>query len=76
MKNCYLFIFFILIGFVDADLHAQEIPKTDAIYSSLEWRNIGPYRGGRSCAVTGVPNMPNLFYFGSTGGGIWKTEAF
>lgn len=39
----------------------------------LEWRNIGPFRGGRSCAVTGVPGKPNLFYFGSTGGGVWKT---
>jgi photosystem II stability/assembly factor-like uncharacterized protein len=39
----------------------------------VEWRNIGPYRGGRSCAVAGVPGKPNLFYFGSTGGGVWKT---
>jgi len=43
-------------------------------YSSLEWRNIGPFRGGRSCAVTGVPGKPNLYYFGAAGGGIWKTE--
>ncbi len=43
-------------------------------YSSLEWRSIGPYRGGRSCAVTGVPGKPNLFYFGSTGGGVWRSE--
>lgn len=42
-------------------------------YSSVEWRSIGPYRGGRSCAVTGVPGKPNLFYFGATGGGVWKT---
>ena len=41
--------------------------------SCLEWRHIGPFRGGRSCAVTGVPGKPNLFYFGSTGGGVWKT---
>jgi photosystem II stability/assembly factor-like uncharacterized protein len=39
----------------------------------LEYRLIGPFRGGRSAAVTGVPNQPNLFYFGATGGGIWKT---
>ena len=43
-------------------------------YDALEWRSIGPYRGGRSCAVTGVEGKPNLFYFGSTGGGIWKSE--
>jgi len=42
-------------------------------YSTVEWRNLGPFRGGRSCAVTGVPGQPNLFYFGATGGGIWKT---
>ncbi|NQX85305.1 MAG: glycosyl hydrolase [Flavobacteriaceae bacterium] len=42
-------------------------------YSALEYRLIGPFRGGRSAAVTGVPNQPNLFYFGATGGGIWKT---
>ncbi|KAB2814793.1 WD40/YVTN/BNR-like repeat-containing protein [Phaeocystidibacter luteus] len=39
----------------------------------MEWRNIGPFRGGRSCAVTGVPNEPQHFYFGSTGGGVWET---
>ncbi len=40
----------------------------------MEWRCIGPFRGGRSAAVTGVPGRPNLYYFGSTGGGVWKTE--
>ncbi len=37
------------------------------------WRSIGPFRGGRSCAVTGVNGQPNLFYMGATGGGVWKT---
>lgn len=50
------------------------VPQTDAsLYSSLEWRHLGPFRGGRSCAVTGVAGKPNLFYFGATGGGVWKT---
>ena len=40
----------------------------------LSWRSVGPYRGGRSCAVTGVPGKPNLYYFGSTGGGVWRTK--
>lgn len=43
------------------------------LYSNLEYRLIGPFRGGRSAAVTGVPGEPNLFYFGATGGGVWKT---
>ncbi len=50
---------------------APEYPKE--LYSSLEYRQIGPFRGGRSAAVTGVPGEPNLFYFGATGGGVWKT---
>ena len=42
-------------------------------FGALEYRLVGPFRGGRSAAVTGVPGKPNLFYFGATGGGIWKT---
>ena len=45
----------------------------EALYSSLEYRLVGPFRGGRSAAVTGVPQEPNLFYFGAAGGGVWKT---
>ncbi|WP_394347413.1 WD40/YVTN/BNR-like repeat-containing protein [Ulvibacterium marinum] len=45
----------------------------EELYSSLSYRLIGPFRGGRSTAVTGVPGKPNLFYFGATGGGVWKT---
>ena len=59
--------------------HAQEEDKRtpaphEELYSSVEWRHIGPFRGGRSCAVTGVPGKPNLYYFGATGGGVWKSE--
>lgn len=53
-------------------LNAQVIDTT--LFNGLEYRGIGPYRGGRSGAVTGVPSNPNLFYFGSTGGGVWKSE--
>src|ERR1043165_4017515 len=45
----------------------------EKLYNALEWRGIGPYRGGRSGTVTGVAGKPNLFYFGSTGGGVWRT---
>lgn len=46
----------------------------EALYTSMEYRLVGPFRGGRSAAVTGVPGKPNLFYFGATGGGVWRTE--
>jgi photosystem II stability/assembly factor-like uncharacterized protein len=52
---------------------AASIQYPEELYSSLEWRTIGPYRGGRSCAVTGVSGKPTLFYMGSAGGGVWKT---
>ncbi|MFM8395930.1 MAG: WD40/YVTN/BNR-like repeat-containing protein, partial [Acidobacteriota bacterium] len=39
----------------------------------LQYRHLGPFRGGRSVAVTGVPSQPNVYYFGATGGGVWKT---
>ncbi|WP_339754620.1 glycosyl hydrolase [uncultured Winogradskyella sp.] len=60
-----LFLFFSL------NLQSQNFQESD--YGALEYRLLGPFRGGRSAAVTGVPNQPNLYYFGSTGGGIWKT---
>lgn len=43
------------------------------LYSSLRWRMIGPFRAGRVNAVSGVPGQPNTFYFGSVGGGVWKS---
>ena len=52
-------------------------PKEDLqakIYNDISWRSIGPYRGGRSATVTGVPGKPKLFYMGATGGGVWRTE--
>ena len=45
-------------------------PKT---YGGMKWRLIGPFRGGRALAVTGVPSQPNTYYFGAAAGGVWKT---
>jgi len=45
-----------------------------SLFQGLEWRCVGPYRGGRSNAVAGVPGNPLLYFMGSTGGGLWKTE--
>ena len=44
-----------------------------SLYSGLRWRMLGPFRGGRVDAVSGVPGRPNEFYFGSVNGGVWKT---
>lgn len=49
------------------------MPYDTSITSQLEFRSIGPWRGGRSTAVVGDPDEKQVFYFGSTGGGVWKT---
>ncbi|HEY4131814.1 MAG TPA: glycosyl hydrolase, partial [Gemmatimonadaceae bacterium] len=43
------------------------------IFKGLRWRSVGPERGGRSIAISGVKGQPKLGYFGATGGGLWKT---
>jgi len=43
------------------------------LYESMEYRNIGPFRGGRSTTVTGIPDDIFTYYMGATGGGVWKT---
>jgi len=45
----------------------------EAFYKPVKWRNIGPFRGGRSVTATGVSNDPLTYYMGTTGGGLWKT---
>src|SRR5882724_4161638 len=50
------------------------VPST--LFSSLHWRSIGPYRGGRTRAVAGVPSQPNVFYIGVCNGGVWKTNDY
>src|SRR5690349_7416802 len=44
-----------------------------SIFASLQWRSIGPPRGGRSITAAGSPGRPNEYYFGAVGGGLWKT---
>ena len=44
-----------------------------SLLKNMQWREVGPYRGGRADAVEGIPNEPNAYYFGATGGGVWKT---
>lgn len=53
---------------------APQVTADKELPSTLEYRNIGPFRGGRSSAVTGVAGKPNLYYFGAAGGGIFRTK--
>jgi photosystem II stability/assembly factor-like uncharacterized protein len=72
----YLFLAIGLFFLSNAKVNAQNNSTkfSEEYFSAVEWRNIGPFRGGRSAAVTGVSGKANLFYMGSTGGGVWKTN--
>src|SRR6266700_1571895 len=50
-----------------------DTPIDKAIVDAMKWRGIGPLRGGRSIAVSGVKGRPKEGYFGAVGGGLWKT---
>jgi photosystem II stability/assembly factor-like uncharacterized protein len=56
-----------------ASVAAQTVPSS--LYSGMVWRNIGPFRGGRVAAVTGVVGQPGVFYMGLPLGGVWKTTS-
>ncbi len=70
---CRLISFFLLAFFFGNDAIAD--PASD--YSQLlHWRNIGPFRGGRTRAISGVPSQPNVFYFAQVNGGVFRTDDF
>src|SRR5438876_4638526 len=87
-KNTTVSRFFILpivllLGLLAGSVAAQRRPASNESSSTpgqtdslkvLQWRQIGPFRGGRSTAVAGVASQPMVFYFGGVGGGVWKTS--
>ena len=82
MKS-YLFLFALcLLGFQNTEANAQRkknkkkarVSFDESYYNAMEWRLVGPFRGGRAGTVTGILNNPNIYYMGTAGGGVWKTE--
>ncbi len=88
MRKIYLSLFLAACFLVSAngDLVAQKkknkksktsiqlTAPSEEVYDAMKWRNVGPFRGGRSASVVGVAGKPNLYYFGATGGGVWRTQ--
>lgn len=68
-----LFISSIFVGQLGWTQPRPAPPVDPSFYSNMTWRNIGPNRGGRSLSSMGSPGRPNEYYFGATGGGLWKT---
>jgi photosystem II stability/assembly factor-like uncharacterized protein len=57
-----------------ATLATQAAPPAPTTFNALHWRLLGPFRGGRALAATGIPGEPDHFYFGSVNGGVWETR--
>lgn len=82
MKNLSLILSILLVLSFDSDAQRRNkksqttstVTYDESLYQDLKWRNIGPFRGGRATAVSGVASDPLTYYLGGTGGGIWKTE--
>lgn len=78
LRDRFLVLVFVLLlsplPTVSADEEPAPPPMPEKLLQTLKWRCIGPFRGGRSCAVAGVPSERDTYYFGSTGGGVWKTN--
>src|SRR5215218_7120204 len=72
-----LLVLCLFSSLIASPLSAQAPQKGDdynSIFKTVKWRSIGPFRGGRSNAGTGVVGDPKTYYMGTTGGGLWKTE--
>jgi photosystem II stability/assembly factor-like uncharacterized protein len=81
VKNLRRLLPFLLAAGVALCVHvgAAALPQAgqkfdQKIFGEMRWRSIGPFRAGRSLAVTGVRGQPDVYYFGSVGGGVWKTN--
>jgi photosystem II stability/assembly factor-like uncharacterized protein len=76
LRQSYSLVFSLVIIslFIPARIEAQQKKYDQSLLKGLQWRSVGPFRGGRSTAVAGVTSQQNVFYFGATGGGVWKTN--
>jgi photosystem II stability/assembly factor-like uncharacterized protein len=82
MRACVALAIFAAAALAMPDVDAAPAPAAapnqpasvnESLFKALQWRGIGPYRGGRALAATGIPGDANTFYFGAVAGGVWKT---
>ena len=65
-----------LLLIVPVVFHAQTQNVATKALTEMRWRNVGPFRGGRTRALSGVPSQPNVFYIGVVNGGVWKSTDY
>ena len=73
-SRIYLLIYLFAISFISNAQTTAVADDWNKLLQPLKWRNIGPFRGGRSVCATGVPGDITTYYMGTTGGGLWKTD--
>jgi photosystem II stability/assembly factor-like uncharacterized protein len=69
-----LWVFFCAVFILSVLPVRAQVPES--LYQDMRWRMIGPFRGGRTRAATGVPSQPNVFYMGQVNGGVWKSDDY
>jgi photosystem II stability/assembly factor-like uncharacterized protein len=76
IKSFFIAFHVLLLSFCfcASAMYAQQVPAN--MYQELHWRMIGPFRGGRTRAASGVPSQPNVFYMGQVNGGVWKSDDY
>ena len=74
LESCAVLVVIIVASAWLAPKAGAEETVDASLLSAMEWRLVGPFRGGRVTTVAGVPDNPQLYYMGATGGGLWRTE--
>src|SRR5262245_43782609 len=73
IRNAIVISFAIVLGVREACAREFDSIHSTGSGQALHWRNIGPYRGGRTRAICGVPSQPNVFYMAPVNGGVFKS---
>jgi photosystem II stability/assembly factor-like uncharacterized protein len=76
MKKSFVLLFAFLLLIATVIPLGAQVGLDTHLLTEMQWRNVGPFRGGRTRAVCGVPGQPNVFYAGAVNGGVWKTTDF
>jgi photosystem II stability/assembly factor-like uncharacterized protein len=75
IKRCLKFLSLVCISAIN-NVSSIAQPFDPSLFNAMQWRMIGPHRGGRTVGAVGVPQQPNVFYIGVNNGGVWKTTDY
>jgi photosystem II stability/assembly factor-like uncharacterized protein len=76
LRRCFVALLLFVAFMISSSSLVLAQQFSPDLFKSLHWRSIGPFRGGRTRAVSGVPSQPNIFYIAQVNGGVWKTDDY